>query len=111
MSTATTLTYQDVQVILAQWKAGDGPTPEEQATFQENAIKELNDPEKVQEFQANVEKVGVWANEVDASFGKVTRGLKDMVDRYGSKFPELAGFRDEWNGYNAVGFSSNRAHG
>lgn len=103
---STSLKYEDVQEILAKWKASEGPTAEEQATFQENIINELQDPEKLKEYQANIEKVGVWANQVDASFATVTRGLKDMVDKNGDKFPELAGFSNEWNGYSAVGFPS-----
>ena len=102
MSTGSTLTYEDVQAILAQWKAR-GTTPEEQDEFLENATRDLQDPEKAKAYQANIEQVGVWANEVDAAFDRVTRSLEDMVQRYGSKFPELAGFRDDWNGYNAVG--------
>ncbi|TEB26954.1 hypothetical protein FA13DRAFT_1795203 [Coprinellus micaceus] len=81
MSTASTLTYDEVKAVLSQWKASG--------------------PEKAKAYQANIEQVGVWANEVDAAFDRVTRSLQDMVERYGSRFPELAGFRDDWNGYNA----------
>ena len=103
MSTGSTLTYEAVQAILAQWKAR-GTTPEEQDEFLENATHDLQDPEKAKAYQANIEQVGVWANEVDAAFDRVARSLEDMVQRHGSKFPELASFRDDWKGYNAVGF-------
>lgn len=105
MSSETPLSRQQIQSILEQWKANGGPSPEEQQRFQEAVTNDLNDPEKVKGYQANIEEVGKWANEVDESFGRVTRGMQDMVDRYGSKFPELAGFRDDWNGYNAVRLS------
>lgn len=102
MSTdASTLTYEEVKAVLSQWKAS-GTTPEQQDEFFDNATRDLQDPEKAKGYQANIEQVGVWANEVDASFDRVTRGMEDMVQRYGSKFPELAGFRDDWNGYNGV---------
>ncbi|TEB33804.1 hypothetical protein FA13DRAFT_1789631 [Coprinellus micaceus] len=100
MSTASTLTYEEVKAILSQWKAS-GTTPEQQDQFFDDATRDLQDPEKDKEYQANVEQVGVWANEVDAAFGRVMRSMEDMVQRYGSQFPELAGFRDDWNGYNA----------
>ena len=73
MSTdASTLTYKEVKVVLSQWKTS-GPTPEEQDEFFDNATRDLQDPEKAKEYQANIEQVGVWANKVDASFDRVTR--------------------------------------
>lgn len=100
MSAADTLSYNDVQQRLAQWKTSGGPTQEEQDKFMEDAINDLNDAEKAKAFQANIEQVGIWANDVDAAFARVKRGLADMVRKYGTTFPELAGFRDDFNGYN-----------
>ena len=82
MSAESTLTYEDVQAVLAQWKTS-GPTPEEQDQFLDDATRDLQDPEKAKAYQANIEQVGVWANEVDAAFDRVTRSLEDMVQRYG----------------------------
>lgn len=99
MSTAETLTLVDVEKILAQW-AVNGPTRAEQDQFIATVIQDLNDPQKVGGFQRNIEEVGIWANEVDAAFDRVSRSMEDIFQRYGSTFPELARFRDDWNSYN-----------
>ncbi|QRW17597.1 reovirus sigma C capsid domain-containing protein [Rhizoctonia solani] len=51
-------------------------------------------------FAENVSQVAEWAAQVDESFSKVTYGLKDMNDKYGTTFPPLRTFLSEWQGYN-----------
>jgi hypothetical protein len=96
---------QDSLNIPEVWRASGGPSQEEQDQFINGAIKSLSDPQQVGQFEQNVEEVGVWANEVDAAFDRVTRGFMDMVAKYGKDFPELYMFLADWKTYNAVRFS------
>ncbi|KAJ2912041.1 hypothetical protein MD484_g8367, partial [Candolleomyces efflorescens] len=82
------------------WRASGGPSQEEQDQYINGAIKSLGDPEQVVQFQQNVEEVGVWANDVDAAFDRVTRGFVDIVAKYGKDFPGLSAFLADWKTYN-----------
>ncbi|KAJ2918841.1 hypothetical protein MD484_g1628, partial [Candolleomyces efflorescens] len=96
-STATTLLGEGAEEILLRWKA-QGPTDAEVIAYCDAAIAELDS--NPTEFQKNVQEVGVWANEIDASFDRITRNLSDIVTKYGKDFPKLSEFSDEWTGYN-----------
>ena len=47
-------------------------------------------------------KVRVWANEVDASFDKVTRRFEEMGTEYRAKFPKITEYLYEWIGFKKV---------
>ena len=83
-------------------RASGGPSQEEQDQYIDGAIKCLSDPEQADQLQQNVEEVGVWANDVDAAFDRVTRGFMDIVAKYGRDFTELSGFLTDWKTYNTV---------
>ncbi|RXW21453.1 hypothetical protein EST38_g4411 [Candolleomyces aberdarensis] len=59
------------------------PTEQEKNAFADAVIEQLSDDETVRKFQEDVKQVGVWANQIDASFDKVTRKFTEMVDKYG----------------------------
>ncbi|KAJ2924806.1 hypothetical protein H1R20_g12280, partial [Candolleomyces eurysporus] len=75
------------------------PTDQEKIAFANAVIEQLDDDEMVKKFQENVQQVGVWANQIDASFDKVTRKFTEMVDKYGKDFPGFSDYKNEWVGY------------
>ena len=78
------------------------PTDQEKIAFANAVIEQLDDDEMVKKFQENVQQVGVWANQIDASFDKVTRKFTEMVDKYGKDFPGFSDYKNEWVGYYQV---------
>ncbi|RXW16928.1 hypothetical protein EST38_g8925 [Candolleomyces aberdarensis] len=75
------------------------PTEQEKNAFADAVIEQLSDDETVRKFQEDVKQVGVWANQIDASFDKVTRKFTEMVDKYGKDFPGFSDYKNEWIGY------------
>ncbi|KAF5323039.1 hypothetical protein D9611_009337 [Ephemerocybe angulata] len=100
MATAAVLSYSDAEQIMATWAKSGGPTDEEKIKFADEALALLADDDMAAKFQDNVKQVGVWANQIDASFDRVTRSFADMVAKYGSDFPGFAAYNTEWIGYN-----------
>lgn len=78
-------------------------TDEEKKEFTKGAIEALNDPSNLAQFENDIENIGTTAVQIDQAFDRVSRGFKDMVDNHGSDFPEVAGYRSEWDGYKKVG--------
>jgi hypothetical protein len=77
-----------------------GPTDAEVIAYCDGAMAELKSNPTT--FEKNVEEVGVSANDIDAAFVRTTRSFSDVVRKYGRDFSELAGFYNEWAGYNTV---------
>ena len=96
--------FQSISIdqLFKTWAADGGPTEDEKNQYADAASELLDDDEMVAQFTANVEKVGTWANDVDASFDKVNRTFADMVDKYGGSFPGLSNFKNDWTGYTNV---------
>lgn len=78
---------------------------QEVIAFADAAIKQLESGDMVAKFQENVKQVGTWANQIDASFDRVSRSFADMVTKYGKDFPGFAAYNTEWIGYNTVSVS------
>ncbi|KAJ2914562.1 hypothetical protein MD484_g5813, partial [Candolleomyces efflorescens] len=97
MTTDTTLHGEGTEAVLLRWSA-QGPTDAEVIAYCDAAIAELESTPT--DFEKNVQEVGVWANDIDASFDQTTRKFSDIVKKYGKDFPELKGYSDEWQGYN-----------
>lgn len=97
--------FQNISMdqLLSTWAANAGPTEEEKIAYANAVSDMLDDSEMVKKFIENVNQVGVWANEIDESFDKVTRSFADMVNKYGSSLPEIKNYHSEWIGYNNVG--------
>ncbi|CCM02047.1 uncharacterized protein FIBRA_04123 [Fibroporia radiculosa] len=74
-------------------------TVDEKIEFAKAAMKVLEDDEQVEQFEKDIENVGIAAIQIDQAFDRVNRGFKDMVDNRGRDFPELAGYKREWEGY------------
>ena len=91
----------DAQKILDTW-ATSRASDDEAIKFANAALKKLENPDDVTQFARNVEQAGIWANEVDAAFDRVTRGFVDMTEKYGSSFPDLYTFLDQWKAYEKV---------
>ena len=101
MATVATISLVDAQKILDTW-ANSRASDDEVIEFANAALKLLGNPDDVAEFARNVEQAGIWANEVDAAFDRVTRGFADMTGKYGSSFPELYAFLAQWRAYERV---------
>ncbi|KAF8757245.1 hypothetical protein RHS01_04171 [Rhizoctonia solani] len=80
----------------------EGVSQKESDEFVQGVIDELDNDSGQGKFAENVSQVAEWAAQVDESFSKVTYGLKDMNDKYGTTFPPLRTFLSEWQGYNQV---------
>ncbi|KAF8678334.1 hypothetical protein RHS04_05703 [Rhizoctonia solani] len=78
----------------------EGVSQKESDEFVQGVIDELDNDSGQGKFAENVSQVAEWAAQVDESFSKVTYGLKDMNDKYGTTFPPLRTFLSEWQGYN-----------
>ncbi|ELU37338.1 Reovirus sigma C capsid domain-containing protein [Rhizoctonia solani AG-1 IA] len=78
----------------------EGVSQKESDEFVQGVIDELDNDSGQGKFAENVSQVAQWAAQVDESFSKVTYGLKDMNDKYGTTFPPLRTFLSEWQGYN-----------
>ena len=101
MAAVATISLGDAQKILDTW-ANSRASDDEAIKFANAALEQLENPEDVTEFARNVEQAGIWANEVDAAFDRVTRGFVDMTDKYGGSFPDLYNFRDQWRAFETV---------
>ncbi|KAJ2918276.1 hypothetical protein MD484_g2100, partial [Candolleomyces efflorescens] len=93
METDTTPLGEGTEALRAQ-----GPTDAEVITYCSAAIAELN--RAPTDFEKNVQEVGVWANDIDASFDRTTRKFSDLVKKYGKDYPGLKDYSNEWQGYN-----------
>ncbi|RXW15453.1 hypothetical protein EST38_g10409 [Candolleomyces aberdarensis] len=74
-------------------------TADEKKEFAKAAIEALNDPQNLAQFEKDIENIGNSAVQIDQAFDRVSRGFKGMVDNHGSDFPEVAGYKREWDGY------------
>ncbi|KAJ2924807.1 hypothetical protein H1R20_g12281, partial [Candolleomyces eurysporus] len=74
-------------------------TADEKKEFAKAAIEALNDPQNLAQFEKDIENIGNSAVQIDQAFDRVSRGFKAMVENHGSDFPEVAGYRKEWDGY------------
>ena len=83
--------------------SSDAPTDADKKQFCQAAIAALDDPANVSQFQKDIEGIGASAVEIDQAFDRVSRGFKAMVDNHGSDFPEVAGYKNEWDAYQVVG--------
>ena len=101
MAAVATISLVDAQKILDTW-ANSRASDDEAIEFANAALKQLENPDDVSEFARNVEQAGIWANEVDAAFDRVTRGFVDMTDKYGSSFPDLRTFLEQWRAFEKV---------
>lgn len=72
---------------------------EDKIAFAKGAIEILNSDANIREFEKNIEDVGTTAVTTDLAFDRVARGFKEMVDEHGSDFPEIAGYKQEWDSY------------
>ncbi|KAJ2914564.1 hypothetical protein MD484_g5834, partial [Candolleomyces efflorescens] len=79
--------------------SSDAPTDADKKQFCQAAIAALDDPANVSQFQKDIEGIGASAVEIDQAFDRVSRGFKAMVDNHGSDFPEVAGYKNEWDAY------------
>jgi len=73
----------------------------ESIAFSRGAIKILEDPNQVRQFEQDIEEVSVSAIEIDNSFDRVSRSFQDMINSHGRDFPELTTFKGQWDGYKA----------
>ncbi|KAJ2924796.1 hypothetical protein H1R20_g12277, partial [Candolleomyces eurysporus] len=89
--------YSDALKVLERYKT-EGVTREESDEFLQAAIDEL-DNDSDNKYAENVAQVGKWAIQVDEAFNRVTRGLSDLVGKFGSDFPPLNDYLNEWKGY------------
>ena len=101
MAAVATISLVDAQNILDTW-ANSRASDDEVIEFANAALKLLENSDDVAEFTRNVEQAGIWANEVDAAFDRVTRGFTNMTAKYASEFPALYTFLDEWKAYEKV---------
>ena len=101
MAAVATISLVDAQKILDTW-ANSRASDDEAIKFANAALEQLANPDDVAQFARNVELAGIWANEVDAAFDRVTRGFADMTDKYGSSFPDLHTFLGQWRAYEKV---------
>ncbi|KAF8704728.1 hypothetical protein RHS03_06033, partial [Rhizoctonia solani] len=85
--------------LLAAWSKS-GPSDEEVIAYATAAIEQLGDSQMQNQFAENVRQAGVWANEVDKAFDKVTRSFADMNTRYGKDFPGFGNYNTQWIEYN-----------
>ncbi|KAJ2927005.1 hypothetical protein H1R20_g10099, partial [Candolleomyces eurysporus] len=100
MATAATSDPETIDHLLATWAANGGPSDDEVIQYATEITSQLEDDEMVKKFQENVKEVGTWANEVDASFDRVSRKFDDMVAEYGKDFPGFSNYNSEWKGFN-----------
>ena len=101
MAAVATISLVDAQKILDSW-ANSRASDDEVIEFANAALKQLENPDNTAQFARNVEQAGIWANEVDAAFDRVTRGFVDMTEKYGSSFPDLYNFLQQWKAYEKV---------
>ena len=90
---------------LFNMSSGTGPivlTSEEKKEFAKAAIEALQNPENLAQFEKDIENIGTTAVQIDQAFDRVSRGFKDMVDNHSSDFPEVIGFKKEWDSYKGV---------
>lgn len=80
-----------------------GPDKDEVNRFYSEAEKVLSNPGTVEEFTERVEHVAKWANDVDASFSRVTKTFERFANDYGSQLPEVKEYYLKWKGYNKAG--------
>ncbi|ELU36475.1 hypothetical protein AG1IA_09497 [Rhizoctonia solani AG-1 IA] len=85
--------------LLSAWSKS-GPSDEEVIAYATAAIEQLGDSQMQNQFAENVRQAGVWANEVDKAFDKVTRSFADMNTRYGKDFPGFGNYNTQWIEYN-----------
>jgi hypothetical protein len=78
-------------------------TDDEKKQFAQAAINALNDPANIAQFEKDIQNIGASAVEIDQAFDRVSRGFEAMVKNHGSDFPEIAGYKNEWDGYKVVG--------
>ena len=78
-------------------------TSDEKKEFAKAAIEALNNTENLAQFEKDIENIGTSAVQIDQAFDRVSHGFKDMVTSHGSDFPEVAGYKKEWDSYKVVG--------
>jgi len=94
-----TTTSHDEALAEAKRSLARPLSADESIEFARGAIEILEDPDHVRQFEQDIEEVSVAAIEIDNSFDRVGRSFQDMVNKHGHDFPELAGFKREWDGY------------
>lgn len=97
-----TTTSHDEALAEAKRSLARPLSADESIEFARGAIEILEDPDHVRQFEQDIEEVSVAAIEIDNSFDRVGRSFQDMVNKHGHDFPELAGFKREWDGYKDV---------
>ncbi|KAF8694672.1 hypothetical protein RHS03_08141, partial [Rhizoctonia solani] len=85
--------------LLSAWSKS-GPSDDEFIAYATAAIEQLEDSQMQNQFAENVRQAGVWANEVDKAFDKVTRSFADMNTRHGKDFPGFGNYNTQWIEYN-----------
>ena len=101
MATVATISLVDAQKILDTW-ANSRASDDEVIKFANAALEQLDNSDNVTQFARNVEQAGIWANEVDAAFDRVTRGFADMTNKYWTSFPDLFTFLGQWRAFEQV---------
>ncbi|CCM00799.1 uncharacterized protein FIBRA_02841 [Fibroporia radiculosa] len=98
MATTTPPTYEEA-LAEAQRLLAQPVTVGDKIQFAKDAIKVLDDDSQVKKFEEEIENIGTAAVQIDQAFDRVARAFQDMVDKHGSDFPEIAGYKGEWNAY------------